>query len=227
MYAVSYHMTQRRFRQFDWSRAYNGSYFGRCFYTSSDENEVVNNYNHRSNDKQSFVEQLRDRTELPYDKAYKMAFGRGKYEYLLKCVLTMKKPFMAVSGAFIQHDITSRMMHDLHMHLSDTYSYDVEYFNEQVLDYLRDGISTYNLDKSLRGFDVEYHNPDDNTLIDSGYATGDFIRDFLRFLGYDGIIQEPTLFFPWMYRGLEYVRHYVAFPETKILIVNTQRLPRA
>lgn len=220
MYAVSYHMSQRRFRKFDWSRANPGSWFGACFYTSSDDEEVVNNYNHQSVDKQTYVDMIASRTGLPYNKARVVALGCGKYEYLHKCVLTMKNPFPAIGGKYVQHTLGERATLALFEKMEERYIFERSEMGEHVLDYLRDGMTAYNLDKSLRGLDVEHRdNPDD-------WSRGDFVRDFLIALGYDGIIQQPSIFFPILYYGLDDVRHYVAFPATRIKIVSIQRLPR-
>ena len=223
MYAVSYHMTQRRFRTFDWSRPSNMSWYGKGFYSSSCQDEVKGYYNENSNDKNGYVRFVQDTTGLPYDKARVKALGRGKYEYLLKCVLTMKNPLHFVADKYLQYDMGGREVTRILRYMSDRYIFDHEEFSEQVLDRLREGEKAIKIDRLIRDMHIEY---DYNDGTCTSFAAGDFVSDFARCMGHDGIIQQPSEYFHWMYGSMTTVRHYIAFQSTRIKIVKTTQLPR-
>lgn len=120
----------------------------------------------------------------------------GKNDYLLTCALTIKNPFMALEESGME--ITK----DIYNVLTN---YDICGFEP----------GEYVKSKSFI-----------QAINSHSYNTGEFnSSEILMEMGFDGAIQSPTYYFPYMYSDFSSdTRHYVLFNTKNIMITRREKI---
>lgn len=218
MYAIAYHGTTYKFKKFTLNRSLKECYFGPAIYLSSNACDSCTFYNKEGNDNKSKVQMFAETHETTVGQARRKLLGRSND--LLTCAITLKNPFLAQPGKYIEHRCGQRAIDRLTSYLKNKgYSYSDENLHYYVINPLTEGIQCVELVRNLFMFEVENHELE---CLNPEYAPARCMtQDILKFFGYDGVIQDASYYFRFMAArvGDYELTHYAVFNPNQIKII--------
>lgn len=188
MYAIAYHGTCRKFKEFSTELCNEHSFFGSGVYLTDSLDDVKGNYYHKGPDRFCQVEtymELHGTTKIVAQS--KFGLSQKKFR-ILRCALSIPNVFDLYNpGVYVS--FSRKEMRKWAESFNNIIYHEDEFcmddFNN-LIDYVSEGITTFNLHKEI----CRLYSPFE-------YPTNIF-NHFLRYMGFDGVIQHAMNFFPVM-----------------------------
>lgn len=225
MYAIGYHGTTRRFAQFDISKSWGQAFYGRAIYLSSSLEDVCNNYGREGADNKNKTETFAERNDCTVAKARKV-LGLHTTEYVLKCALTIKQPFMASANNWFP-EVREKTAVDLVKYLyREGFRFSDTDFHEEITSYICEGNRTQQVEKIVKDFCIDDRVENFDLMEQECDIMGEFFKSFIRFFGFDGIVQDARSYFPPMFEDVSdwEVNHYVLFTPKQVRIAKRVKM---